>query len=126
MLVFGDGYLSGLSSFMESYHDLFPGVIWTALNIDYPGHSFSHLGVFYEGINGRLPNQDIPNTIAHVGKWAGGLEMRLHDVDDTVPDLPGWVTGALGTYIVGARHLWEHYRYAALGKASGAHGVLAK
>ena len=22
------------------------GVIWTALNIDYPGHSFSHLGVF--------------------------------------------------------------------------------
>ena len=23
------------------------GVIWTALNIDYPGHSFSHLGVFH-------------------------------------------------------------------------------
>jgi len=23
------------------------GVIWTALNIDYPGHSFSHLGVFF-------------------------------------------------------------------------------
>ena len=22
------------------------GVVWTALNIDYPGHSFSHLGVF--------------------------------------------------------------------------------
>ena len=26
------------------------GVIWTALNIDYPGHSFSHLGVFYGGV----------------------------------------------------------------------------
>jgi len=26
------------------------GVIWTALNIDYPGHSFSHLGIFF----GRL------------------------------------------------------------------------
>jgi GPI-anchor transamidase subunit GAA1 len=23
------------------------GVIWTALNIDYPGHSFSHLGIFF-------------------------------------------------------------------------------
>ena len=23
------------------------GVIWNALNIDYPGHSFSHLGVFF-------------------------------------------------------------------------------
>ena len=23
------------------------GVIWTALSIDYPGHSFSHLGVFF-------------------------------------------------------------------------------
>ena len=23
------------------------GVIWTSLNIDYPGHSFSHLGVFH-------------------------------------------------------------------------------
>jgi hypothetical protein len=23
------------------------GVIWTALNIDYPSHSFSHLGIFW-------------------------------------------------------------------------------
>lgn len=23
------------------------GVIWTALNVDYPGHSFSHLGFFF-------------------------------------------------------------------------------
>jgi len=23
------------------------GVIWTALNIDYSGHSFSHLGIFH-------------------------------------------------------------------------------
>jgi hypothetical protein len=24
-----------------------PGVIWTAINVDYPGHSFSHLGIFH-------------------------------------------------------------------------------
>jgi len=27
--------------------ELTSGVIWTALNIDYPGHSFSHLGIFF-------------------------------------------------------------------------------
>lgn len=27
--------------------ELTSGVIWTALNIDYPGHSFSHLGMFF-------------------------------------------------------------------------------
>ena len=32
---------------MNSYHSLFTGMIWTGLNIDYPGHSFSHLGLFY-------------------------------------------------------------------------------
>jgi glycosylphosphatidylinositol transamidase len=32
---------------MGSYYDLFPGAIWTGLNIDYPGHSFSHVGLFY-------------------------------------------------------------------------------
>lgn len=28
--------------------DLAPqGVIWAGFNVDYPGHSFSHLGLFY-------------------------------------------------------------------------------
>lgn len=132
VLVIGDSYLTGLSSFLASYHTLFPGVIWTGLNIDYPGHSFSHLGVFYEGLNGRLPNQDVPNTIAHVGKWAGGVEMRLHDVPEEAPEwvrsIPGRedVRGMVGRYVVGARHLWTHAGYMALGRASGAHGVMAK
>ena len=47
VLVIGEGYVSGLQGFMEEYERLFGGVIWTGLNIDYPGHSFSHLGVFY-------------------------------------------------------------------------------
>lgn len=47
VLVVGEGYIEGLEEFMGSYHSLFPGIIWTGLNIDYPGHSFSHLGLFY-------------------------------------------------------------------------------
>lgn len=134
-LIIGDSYLSGLDTFMsppsfsteEHYHTIFPGVIWTALNIDYPGHSFSHIGVFYEGLNGRLPNQDVPNTLSHVGRWAGGVDMRLHDIDnylnaDEYKLVPKWGR----EYWVAARHLWEHAKYTALGRASGAHGVLAK
>jgi glycosylphosphatidylinositol transamidase len=47
VIVIGEGYLEGLENFMQSYHSLFSGIVWTALNIDYPGHSFSHLGLFY-------------------------------------------------------------------------------
>lgn len=32
---------------MQEYYDLFPGLIWTGLNLDYPGHSFEHIGLFY-------------------------------------------------------------------------------
>lgn len=27
--------------------ELSSGVIWVALNVDYPGHSFSHLGIYH-------------------------------------------------------------------------------
>lgn len=47
VIVIGEGYLEGLEDFMQSYHSLFSGIVWTGLNIDYPGHSFSHLGLFY-------------------------------------------------------------------------------
>ena len=47
VIVIGEGYLEGLEEFMQSYHSLFSGIIWTGLNLDYPGHSFSHLGLFY-------------------------------------------------------------------------------
>jgi len=46
VLVVGEG-VYGLDGFMNEYHSLFGGAIWTSLNIDYPGHSFSHLGLFY-------------------------------------------------------------------------------
>ncbi len=71
-----DDYLEGMQAWLSAYHgvsqsstvsfhilislsdsiladlhtndlDLSSGVIWTALNIDYPGHSFSHLGIFH-------------------------------------------------------------------------------
>ena len=82
LAVVGDGYLDGMHAWLSMYNDApqssefagsgihcflltgtvdleaeslvhSSGVIWTALNIDYPGHSFSHLGIFH-GISFRL------------------------------------------------------------------------
>lgn len=49
---------------------LHSGVIWTALSIDYPGHSFSHLGIFY-GEFLLLRFYDLMNIIVHRGaQWS--------------------------------------------------------
>lgn len=67
VLVVGEDYLTGLEGFMQEYHGLFPGVIWTALNIDYPGHSFSHLGLYYG--QSSLPIVFLRLTLNRRGEW---------------------------------------------------------
>lgn len=77
LFVVNDGYTDGMHAWLNAYHgveqssrslrrlavggtNIFAhidvrydslehtsGVIWTALCIDYPGHSFSHLGILY-------------------------------------------------------------------------------
>ncbi|KAL0245438.1 hypothetical protein I308_104563 [Cryptococcus tetragattii IND107] len=122
VLVVGEGYQSGLAEFMTQYHSLFSGVIWTGLNIDYPGHSFSHLGVFYEGTNGRLPNQDVINTVSKVAQYTGQVPLRYHNIPDQPLHRIPWV----GRYMLAAKHLLHHFAYAALGRSSAGHGPLAK
>ncbi|KAL1408622.1 Glycosyl phosphatidyl inositol protein transamidase complex subunit [Vanrija albida] len=113
-LVTGDGYLDGLNDFTESYASR--ANIWTALNIDYPYHSFSHLGVFFEGTNGRLPNQDAVNSVLHVAKYGVWVDSTIHDLDERPQ----------ANYRFGAKALLDHFKYMALGRPSAAHGLLAK
>ncbi len=78
-------------------------------------------------MNGRLPNQDVVNSVAHIARWAGGVHTRLHDIDDTPMEYgPSWIRGTVGKYLLGAKYLLHHIVYAGLGSASGAHGVLAR
>jgi glycosylphosphatidylinositol transamidase len=67
-----------------------------------------------EGVNGRLPNQDVINTVAHIARHAGGAPIRYHDL----PDTPG--------YVAAAQRLLAHAYYLALGRPSAAHGLLAR
>lgn len=90
--------------------------MWNALNLDYPGHSFARLGLFYEGVNGRLPNLDVLSTVSTVSRWKGGCPVVLHDAGAHAPK----------TYASGARHLERHFAYAVLGRPSAAGGLLAR
>ncbi|KAJ1309784.1 hypothetical protein OPQ81_006549 [Rhizoctonia solani] len=94
VFVINDGYMDGMHAWLSAYHgfehsnletqplSLLSGVIWTALCIDYPGHSFSHLGVYFEGLNGRLPNQDLLNSVLNIARYSNGVSVLVYDILD--------------------------------------------
>ncbi|PPQ64654.1 hypothetical protein CVT26_002744 [Gymnopilus dilepis] len=146
VLVVSDGYLEGMQAWLGAYHGvsqaglfaeplkLTGGVIWTALNIDYPGHSFSHLGIFFEGLNGRLPNQDLLNSVDRISRYTGGVPVVLYDhldprEDPSVNQPPSWLSAAIydvpqvKSFLVQAKNIARHLRYQANGRGSGVHGL---
>ncbi|KAG8709985.1 Glycosyl phosphatidyl inositol protein transamidase complex subunit [Ceratobasidium sp. 394] len=156
VLVISDGHLDGMHAWLSAYHgfehanvvtqplELLSGVIWTALCIDYPGHSFSHLGVYFEGLNGRLPNQDLINSALKIARETNGVAVLAYDTLDYLrTDYPydsGPSVRALWSYlpkpaqrllndanlklfenragIVARGMMWQ-----ASGRASGVHGL---
>ncbi|KAL0946673.1 hypothetical protein HGRIS_012862 [Hohenbuehelia grisea] len=148
--VISDGYMEGMQAWLSAYHEttqtnlrmeslaISSGTIWTAINIDYPGHSFSHLGIFHEGLNGRLPNQDLINSFEHISKYTGGVPVLLYDhgepgdinaLRSDFPWLPNWLQEAihdqihLKTYFYRAKNILRHVSCQARGRASGVHGL---
>ncbi|THH17535.1 hypothetical protein EW146_g3293 [Bondarzewia mesenterica] len=151
IFVISDSYLDGMHAWLSAYHGsdqsnlqaepltIQSGVIWTALNIDYPGHSFSHLGVFREGLNGRLPNQDLINSFRIISHHTGGVPVLLYDQyepsefpgrQDILKIIPQWVPKALAEreevieYGYRAKNILRHAGYQARGRTSGVHGLL--
>ncbi|KAI0336516.1 Gaa1-domain-containing protein [Cubamyces sp. BRFM 1775] len=148
VFVMSDGYLDGMQAWITTYHGeaqpnlkaepltLQSGVIWTALNIDYPGHSFSHLGLFFEGLNGRLPNQDLMNSVSLIARYTVGVPVLVYDHIDPREDrnqpslLPSWLpepvkqNAELQEYASRARNVYRHMNYQVRGAASGVHGLL--
>ncbi|KZP12615.1 Gaa1-domain-containing protein [Athelia psychrophila] len=140
VFVISDGHLDGMHAWLSAYHGvsqsnmdadylkLSSGVIWTALNIDYPGHSFSHLGVFFEGLNGRLPNQDLLNSLRVIANRAGVPVVTYDHISP--PELPSSLPSFLRDnrdvklYAENARSVLRHVGYEARGSGSGVHGLL--
>ncbi|KAJ7047009.1 Gaa1-like protein [Mycena alexandri] len=140
VFVISDNYVDGMQAWLSAYHgaiqsnlqadelELASGVIWTALNIDYPGHSFSHLGIFHEGINGRLPNQDLLNSFQQISKWTGGVPVLVYDHQDSPQtDIPSWIPSAyheeIRAYAYQSKNVLRHLGYQARGRGSGVHGL---
>nr|GAT60039.1 predicted protein [Mycena chlorophos] len=140
VFIISDGYMDGMQAWLSSYHglpqsnleaeelELPSGVIWTALNIDYPGHSFSHLGIFHEGINGRLPNQDLLNSFSYISRWTGGVPVLMYDHIETPRfEIPAWIPQSfhdeIRNYDYRSKNVVRHIGYQARGRGSGVHGL---
>ncbi|KAF9526996.1 Gaa1-like protein [Crepidotus variabilis] len=146
VFVLSDGYLEGMQAWLSSYHgtsqsglkvdplELTSGVIWTALNIDYSGHSFSHLGIFFEALNGRLPNQDLMNSADTIARYTAGVPVILYDHLDpeeepAAYEAPWWLPKAIHdikevrSYLYQAKNVARHIGYQYNGRGSGVHGL---
>ncbi|KAG6860931.1 hypothetical protein C0995_005886 [Termitomyces sp. Mi166 len=142
VVVVSDGYLEGMHAWLAAYHGssqsnlntdslaLTSGVIWTALNIDYPAHSLSHLGIFFEGLNGRLPNQDLLNSVQRISQKEG-VPVIVYDhldqveLDDSLSFVPNSLRENLqvSAYSSRARNIIRQFGYQVRGRPSGIHGL---
>ncbi|TFK76331.1 Gaa1-domain-containing protein [Pluteus cervinus] len=148
IFIINDGYLDGMQAWLSAYYgvsqpnlhaeplEIVSGVIWAALCVDYPGHSYSHLGIFHEGLNGRLPNQDLVTSLYYVASSNSPVIMYDHLDSRDVPDrrdeldpIPLWVPRVMRdmpdvrAYAYRAMNLLRHIGYQARGRASGVHGL---
>ncbi|KAH9993783.1 Gaa1-like protein [Russula vinacea] len=139
VFVISDSHLDGMHAWLSAYHrpsntdlDVEPlsitsGVVWTALNIDYPGHSFSHLGVFREGLNGRTISQHTGNVPVLLYDHHEPFEFPgREEIRNFYPSwLPSWIweRGSVLEYGYRAKNILRHSAYQARGKASGVHGL---
>ncbi|CAO3627736.1 unnamed protein product [Cunninghamella blakesleeana] len=99
----------GTQAWLEAYHGIeqkgqttvsslsMPrsGAIQGVVNLDFPGvNDYESLGVFFEGVNGQLPNLDLINTIRVVAQHTANIPITLHDDnfigDDSDPKLNYW------------------------------------
>jgi glycosylphosphatidylinositol transamidase len=86
-----------------------------------------------EALNGRLPNQDLINSVEKISRYTAGVPVTLYDhldpreepaVDLAIPWLPQ--IPQVKTYFYQARNVVRHVRYQYHGRGSGVHGLFRK
>ncbi|GAA5936961.1 hypothetical protein JCM1841_003932 [Sporobolomyces salmonicolor] len=142
IFLISDGYSEGAQAWLDSYHafgqsnlrtdplTLTTGPIWAALNLDYPHHSFSHIGLFYEGANGHLPNLDFINTASRILNHVG-IPTLLHSHEPS--NLPAFLRylpfvnyPEVRTYLHAARNLFCQLALGADGRVNGPEATFGK
>ncbi|KAI5474391.1 glycosylphosphatidylinositol transamidase [Pseudohyphozyma bogoriensis] len=147
IFLLSDGYVDGAHAWLDAYHkygqsnleadelSLTTGPIWAAINLDYPYHSFSHVGMFYEGVNGHLPNLDLLNTISHILKHSGippilhsdvSWSSPSHSIFTNTPFAPYLDTWGWRQYEQAGKNLARQVLLGAEGRAHGPEGVFGR
>ncbi|KAI8067458.1 Gaa1-like protein [Gongronella butleri] len=97
ILLVTDQANAGTQAWLEAYHGIeqqgtysslvMPrsGAIQGVVNLDFPGtNDYERLGIFFEGVNGQLPNLDLINTIRIVAESTARIPVTLHDSNDPI------------------------------------------
>ncbi|KAG1309507.1 hypothetical protein G6F62_000715 [Rhizopus arrhizus] len=93
ILLVTDQGKTGTQAWLDAYHGMEDGdefsaivmprsgTIQGAVNLDFPGtQDYETLGIFFEGVNGQLPNLDLINTIVAVVERSNlPIAITLHD-----------------------------------------------
>jgi len=138
IFLIADQHLEGTHAWLKAYHGLSQsnlkmqplhlktGSIWAALNIDFPFHSFSHIGIDYEGINGQLPNLDLINTVANIIRWTGSCPVTIHD-EPLEPSYPSYLPDhpQVHSYIQAGRSIVKQMAHGLMGSPSGPEGLFS-
>ncbi|KAF1799968.1 Gaa1-like protein [Mucor lusitanicus] len=129
LLVTDEGTL-GTQAWLDAYHgttDEFgsvvmprSGAVQGVVNLDFPGiQDYETMGIFFEGVNGQLPNLDLINTIVAVAtRTHPPIRITLHD---TVKH--PFEHHAYGNYLGSLNHMLQSMKYLVLGHPSSDSGL---
>ncbi|KAG0272077.1 Glycosyl phosphatidyl inositol protein transamidase complex subunit [Linnemannia exigua] len=135
IFVVSDGEAEGLQAWLKAYHGneehtherseetlkVRSGAIQAALNLDFPGTGdYNALGIFFEGVNGQLPNLDMINTINQITMGIAPVELTLHD------ELVPYTDNMTKNYLNSLRRMLYQMKYQAVGTPTGNHGLYLK
>ncbi|ORE06410.1 hypothetical protein BCV72DRAFT_250068 [Rhizopus microsporus var. microsporus] len=96
------------------------GAIQGVINLDFPGtQDYETLGIFFEGVNGQLPNLDLINTIVAVAeRISPPISVTLHD-DTSYP----FANHKYGTYFRSLFYMLQSMKYLVFGHPSSDAGL---
>ncbi|KAF9120030.1 Glycosyl phosphatidyl inositol protein transamidase complex subunit [Mortierella sp. 14UC] len=135
IFVVSDGEAEGLQAWLKAYHGneehtherseealkVRSGAVQAALNLDFPGAGdYNALGIFFEGVNGQLPNLDMINTINQISMGIAPVELTLHD------ELVPYTDNMTKNYLNSLRRMLYQMKYQAIGTPTGNHGLYLK
>ncbi|CAO3592080.1 unnamed protein product [Absidia cylindrospora] len=120
---------AGTQAWLEAYHGIekkgqatlsslsMPrsGAIQGVINLDFPGvNDYESLGLFFEGVNGQLPNLDLINTIRVVAQNTARIPITLHDDID----INNAEAGTMDSYWNSLKHVLRTMEYQVVGHPS--------